>query len=606
MIGILPGLAGRIGLLLGLPFALIFDPLGALVFLFSLHSVIHTSASIPAILFALPSSAGDAATIIDGHKMAKEGRAGRALGASLTSSAVGGVLGAICFLLLIPIALPLLKYFGPPETLLLSIIGVIMIGVVSGRLLFVAISTACFGAVLSMIGFDMSTAEPRLIFGIPELTDGISLAAIIGGLFVVPEMLEDDPYDAKSLSRALRTKLSDVFAGMAEATRHKILILRSSAIGIGIGALPGLGSSVAAWLAYADAARLKFIDPKVGQGAIVGVIAPEAANNSKEGGAMVPTLFFGIPGSGSMAIMMSAFVIVGIPFGPALLGSNIDIPLVLAATVGLSNLIAVPMFLVAVPALVRLAALRKNHFVPIAMTFALFAACYQSLSYFTLLQFAAGAGIGLALKRLDWSRVPFLLGFVLGPIFETSLLQTSQIWGWSGLFRPGAIALMLVAILLLYQVRKLQIRDAEQIGRSTDIPAAGLLAGLFLALLIWVNFFEDTSIVLPLILGIGLLSILFEIGRIQTNRETRLHIDLRFNLLPQSLFWLIGIWGFGLLAGNFLFVLYCLRRFRSRWDIAFLVSSAGAIIQYYMLAIVIDPQSDPFVVGAIAWRILSP
>lgn len=478
--GIVPGIGGRIGIILSIPFATLWEPLSAAVFLFAMHSVVHTSASIPAIAFALPSSGADAATVLDGYAMAKKGRAGEALGASLSASAIGGLIGAAAFLLAIPVARVLITWFGPPEILLLAVMGLFMVAALAGRNLIAGLLTAALGFLAASIGFDVMTAQPRFTFGMPELLSGLDLAAVIGGLFVVPEMLTRWEYDEAGRHRAITTSIRDVYAGLKKTFAHMGLVWRSSLYGIGVGMLPGVGSSVSVWMAYAHAKRTVRSEVPFGEGAVAGVIAPEAANNSKEGGAMVPTLFFGVPGSSSMAIMLGAFMVIGQPVGPGLLTTEIETSFVLAATVALANLAAIPMFFAVVPWIVRLAALRREHIVPIAIALALFAAMYQSLHWITLAEFVAGGILGIVLKARGWARAPFLLGFILGPLAETSFIQTSQVWGWSMFLRPATIAMLAVFAILLVRMWR-NASHAELTARPDDAWLAVPMAGIFLA-----------------------------------------------------------------------------------------------------------------------------
>jgi putative tricarboxylic transport membrane protein len=478
--GIVPGIGGRIGIILSIPFATLWDPLSAAVFLFAMHSVVHTSASIPAIAFALPSTGADAATVLDGYAMAKKGRAGEALGASLSASAIGGIIGAVAFLAAIPVARLLVTWFGPPEFLVLAAMGLIMVAVLAGRNLIAGLLTAALGFLVASIGFDVMNAQPRFTFGVPELLGGLDLTAIIGGLFVVPEMLTRWEFDEAGHHRAISTSIADVYAGLRKTFSHMGLVWRASLYGIGVGVMPGVGSSVGVWMAYAYAKRKIKSEVPFGKGAVAGVIAPEAANNSKEGGAMVPSLFFGIPGSSSMAIMLGAFVVIGQPIGPSLLTTHIETSFVLAATVALANLAAIPMFFAVVPWIVRLAALRREHIVPFAIALALFAAMYQSLHWITLAEFVAGGILGIILKWRDWARAPFLLGFILGPLAETSFIQTSQVWGWSMFLRPATIAMIVIFAILLLRFWR-NSKHADMMTRPEDAWLSFPMAGIFFA-----------------------------------------------------------------------------------------------------------------------------
>ena len=267
--------------MLTLPLAAVFDPHAAAIYLFSLHSVVNTSGSIPAIAFGVPTSGADAATVVDGAPLARMGRAGEALGASLSASAIGGVIGALAFLIAIPVARPLISSFGPPELLLLALFGVTMISSISQGGLLPGLIVACIGALFAIVGQDFRTGEQRFTFDNIDLWDGLDLPALICGMFVIPEMLSLQQVTHDAQQRAVSTTMRDVFRGMFVTFRYNALLIRSSLYGILIGATPAVGSTVGVWIAYAHAAPSVTSEVPFGKGAIAGVIAPEAANNSK-------------------------------------------------------------------------------------------------------------------------------------------------------------------------------------------------------------------------------------------------------------------------------------------------------------------------------------
>ena len=259
--------------------------------------------------------------------------------APLSASAIGGVIGAVAFLLAIPVARPLVTSFGPPEFFMLAVFGVTMVASLSREGLLPGLVVAVIGALLAMVGFDDLSAAPRFTFGSLELWDGLNIVALICGVYVVPEMLTlTGPSEEEARQRAIGTTVGDVYKGVFVTFRHKVVVLRSTFLGLLVGVTPAVGASVAVWLAYGDTARRTKSDIPFGEGAIAGVIAPEAANNSKEGGAMIPTLFFGIPGSSTMAIMIAALSYVGVVVGPNLLTKDIGLSYALAATIFLANL----------------------------------------------------------------------------------------------------------------------------------------------------------------------------------------------------------------------------------------------------------------------------
>lgn len=477
--GLIPGLGSRVGLILAIPLCVFWDPYPAAIFLIAMHAVVHTSSSIPTIAFALPTSGADAATVLDGYPLARMGRAGEALGASLSASAIGGVLGALAFVAAVPIARPIVTSFGPPEFLLLSLMGISLISAVSREGIVHGLAVAAVGVLCAMVGLSIRTGEPRLTFGLPELWDGLDLPALVAGLFIIPEMLTPTRFADEGAARtARRTTIAEVWKGMAVTLRHRATLLRSTFYGIVVGLMPGLGASISVWLSYGYAARTEKSEIPFGQGAIAGVIAPEAANNAKEGGAMIPTLFFGIPGSSSMAIMMAALALAGVSVGPRMLDQDIALTYLLGGTVVAANLIAIPLFFLAVPWIVRFSAVRREMIAPFAIVIGVTASLIHEPNLITHMQLLFATALGMTLKAARWPRAPFILGFVVGDLLEASSYQTAVIWGWSAFARPMTIALALaLAAWLVYLIRRKRQRAA-----ATDHPhkaGAIILIGLF-------------------------------------------------------------------------------------------------------------------------------
>lgn len=503
VLGVVPGFGGRVGIILCMPVAVLWDPPAAAVFLFSMHAVIHTATSIPAIAFGIPATAADAATVIDGYPLARMGRAGEALGASLSASAFGGVIGAIVFMLSIPIARPLITSFGPPEFLILALFGIALISTLAKEGVLQGVAVALLGVTASLIGYDVTANQPRLTYGILELWDGLDLAPLVVGLFIVPEMLTQRLHDADAHKRAVATTLGDVMKGMAISFHHMPVLIRSTFHGIWIGAMPALGSSVAVWMSYAYAARTTKSEIPFGQGAIAGVIAPEAANNSKEGGSMIPTLLFGIPGSSSMALMMAALAFAGVAVGPAMLTTHLHLSYMLGGAVILSNLIAIPVFFAAVPGLVRLSALRREMLVPIAIAVAVTSTLLREPSYFTFVQLFLASALGLGLKAANWPRAPFILGFVVADLAETSAYQTWAIWGLRALERP--FTLVLGALLLGWIAYALRYRPLSAAGgsRPWSLVIAIALGGIFATIAFSALQLRGVGSILPAVCGIS-------------------------------------------------------------------------------------------------------
>ncbi len=322
----MPGIGSKTAIALLLPFAFVLDKYEAIALIVSVWAVSNTANSITAILFSVPGGGGSQATIMDGYPMAKNGEAARALAASFTSSALGGVIGAIVLLAAIPILRPLVLLLGPPEFFMLVMMGVVMVGALSGKAPLKGIAVGVFGLAISLIGIQGQSGEPRYTFEYIYLFDGIGLVPLTIGLFAIPELIAL----AARKGTISDVALGDIGAGRRQGIKdafiHWWLVVRSSIVGVWVGIIPGLGSSVADWFAYGHALQTcKGARETFGKGDVRGVIAVDAATNAKEGGALIPTLAFGIPGSSTLALIFAGLLIVGITPGREILTTQLDV-----------------------------------------------------------------------------------------------------------------------------------------------------------------------------------------------------------------------------------------------------------------------------------------
>jgi putative tricarboxylic transport membrane protein len=447
LFGALPGVGGKTAIALAIPFVFGMPALPGAVFLVAMHAVVHTGGAIPGILFGIPGGAPDAATVVDGHPLARQGQAGRALGASLGASAVGGVIGAVALAAFLPVLRPLALSFGPAETFLLAMIGISFIATLSGGKPIAAFAVGCLGLLCSFVGMDPQSGIPRFAFGQLFLWDGVDVTTAMLGVFAVPEMvaLAGRGGSVSALPpEAAHYSSRQLWQGMADVWRHRWLTLRTSLIGVVIGLVPGLGGDVASWVCYGHAVSSSREPERFGKGAIEGVIAPETANNSKEGGALVPTLFFGVPGSSGMVLLLGAFTVLGISPGPTLLLGDGELVWTLVFALALSNLLAVAVFLGVAPWLGRLAFVRGTRVVPVVFLLTIVGSLAVAAIWQTLLVLLVLGVFGWALQRCGWPRAPFAIGLVLGEIAEVALHQSLTIWGPSFLLRPTALALLAI------------------------------------------------------------------------------------------------------------------------------------------------------------------
>lgn len=445
--GAVPGLGGKLGIVLLIPLLFGMEPLHGAVLILAMHAVVHTGGSIPSILLGVPGTGVDAATVVDGYPMTQKGEGGRALGASLMASGAGGVIGAIALAVLLPAVEPLVLSMGPAEFFLMALFGITFISALSGDRLVKGLIVGFFGLMISFVGRDLITGTPRYTFDQHFLWDGIGVIGASVGIFAVPEMIALGGRGGSiAKDGATRPDLRQVLAGMMDVVDHWWLGLRTAVIGAVIGAIPGLGGSVASWFCYGHAVQSSKTPERFGKGAVEGVIAPETANNSKEGGALLPTLFFGIPGSSSMALMLGAFALLGIHPGPAMMTDRLDLVWILIVTLVVANLFAVAVCLAITPWISLVAYLRGGLVIPVVLLFSILGVListgnWQSLSILLFLGL-----IGWGLHRYGWPRPPFIIGVVLGATIEQSLLQAWSLWGWDFLLRP--LSMVLVALIV--------------------------------------------------------------------------------------------------------------------------------------------------------------
>ena len=446
-IGVIPGIGGLTGLVLLLPFTFQMDAYAAFAFLIGMGSVTTTSDTVPAVLFGVPGTVGSAATVMDGHPLARQGQAGRALGAAYTASLLGGLAGALLLALSIPIARPLVLAFGSPELFAISILGLSMVAALSGNAPLKGVVAAAIGLLISMIGSDPASGILRWTFGSLYMWDGLPLIPITLGLFAIPE-LADMAIRRTGVSGSARVDTrAGQMAGVRDVFRHWWLVLRCSWIGAGLGSIPGVGAAVIDWIAYGHAQRTEKNTEGFGKGDIRGVIASESANNAKEGGALVPTLAFGVPGSATMAILLGAFMIHGLVPGPEMLGAKLDVTYTIVWSVALANVLGAGICLAFSNQLARIAEIRIGILLPLIMAIIAVAA-YQGSRHWGDFAVALGAGLfGWFMKQQGWPRAPLILGFVLGGMVERYLFISVARYEWAWLGRPLVMLLLGIAVL---------------------------------------------------------------------------------------------------------------------------------------------------------------
>lgn len=468
-VGLLPGIGGLTTLALMLPFIYDMTPVEAFAFLLGMHSVTATTGDITSILFGVPGEGSAAATILDGHAMAKKGEAGRALGAALMSSLIGAIIGAFALAVSIPIMRPLVLTFGAPEIFMLAVMGISFISSLSGqggRAMIRGFLGGLLGLLIALVGLDPQAAIERFTFGQLYLWDGVAIVPLIIGLFAMPEIIDLAVRGTSIAGELPQGNLSSgVMQGVKDTFRHFWLTVRCSIAGTFIGIMPGLGGSVAQWIAYghaAQSARDANERSGFGKGDVRGVLGPGAANNSKEGGSLIPTVAFGIPGSAAMAILLGAFLIQGLRPGLDMLDKHLTLTFSMVWTMVVANVITVAVSLLFLNQLARLTSVRGTLLIPFILFLAFIGAFTEHNHIGDLVTLLLFGGVGYLMVRCSWPRAPLVLGFVLGEIAETNFYISSTRYGLSWLYDPMVLVLMVLTVIFIaYPHLRYHVKQVE-------------------------------------------------------------------------------------------------------------------------------------------------
>ncbi len=459
--GALPGVGGPAQLAVVLPFAMVMEPMNAIGFLIGITTVGNTGNTFTSVLIAVPGGSGSQATVLDGYPMARKGEAARALSAAFMVSMMGGIFGAFVIFASIPVLRPMVRSFGAPELFMFTIWGLSMLGIISAGAPLKGLVAGILGVLLATIGQDLKSGVMRFDFGQPYLWDGISVVLISLSIFAIPEMIA--LASRKGRVAEVQQLGSGLLEGIRDAFRNWWLVLRCSAIGVWVGILPGLGSDVADWFAYAHAKQTVKNPEGFGKGDIRGVIAPESSNNAKEGGALITTLAFGIPGSTSMALLLIAFMAIGLRPGPEMITDQLDFVFAIIWALVFSQIIASAVCWSLVKPAARVCFYPFNILVPIIVALAFLSAFAAHFEMTDLIALITLSFLGYLMKLFGWPRAPIVLGFVLGGKMEMYLWLSVARYGFEWMVRPGVLILFfLVATTLSYPLLQARKKAREE------------------------------------------------------------------------------------------------------------------------------------------------
>ena len=499
--GATPGLSGVVGLAILLPFTYDMDAgASAFCFLLGMYAITTTSDTLASVLLGVPGTGASQATILDGYPMAMRGEASRAFGAAFSVSAFGGIIGAILLGISIPLVKPIIMAFASPEYVMLGILGLTMVGSLSGNSVVKGVLSALFGLLITTVGYSIQGGSARYYFGWNDLLEGLPLIPVVLGLFALPEVIAL-AVSAAPISRVPKEQVKGgMLRGVKDAVENWWLVLRSCALGMYIGVLPGLGGSIVDWVAYGHAVQSSKDKSMYGKGDVRGVIAPEAANNAMKGGVLIPTVAFGIPGNAAMAIMLGAFVIQGITPGPQMLESQMDITFSLIWILVIANVVGAGLLMVWGNQLCKLTFVKGTLIVPGILFFVMMGAWMgnQVISnWYMLLLFGL---IGYFMKSGGWPRPPMILGFVLGPIMENAIDVSYQTHGMAWLYRPIVVVLAILSIAIFIasvmgigKRKKSKIEVQADLGFEKESPKVSLGVALIGAIIFIYCLVEATN-----------------------------------------------------------------------------------------------------------------
>ncbi len=565
-IGVLPGLGGIAGLSLVLPFMFGMDPVSGLALMVGLIAVVPTSDTFSSVLMGIPGSSASQATVLDGFPLAKKGEAARALSAAFISSLYGGLLGALVLTFFIFIARPLILAFGLPEMLMITILGLSMVAILAGRVPLKGVVAAGMGLMAGTIGAAGAGGSLRMsTYDIPYLVDGLQLVIVGLGIYAIPEIVSLLRQD-KPIASAGKLGLG-WSQGLKDWWKNKWLSTKCAGIGVIVGVIPGLGGSVVDWIAYGYTVQSSKNRENFGQGDVRGIIGPESSNNAKEGGGLVPTLIFGIPGSGSMAVFLGGLALLGLSPGPHMVRQDLSTTYTIVWSLALANVIGAGLCIVLSKQIAKLTTIRFTLLAPYLFMIIAFAAFQSRQSIGDLIALVAIGFLGIFLRRFDYSRPAFLIGFVLSNQAESFANMANQIAG--ARFRRGFdvgleyIASPLVLILLVLTIVSIifGIRNAKNIRENIDAPTGTkrgpviflLVVTAYIAVSLWdastITRFGDK--IFPMVVGtVTLIGCLLLLLRMRLKPETDdVFIDLEAggpdaeapHGLWRTLAWFIGL-----------------------------------------------------------------
>lgn len=451
LVGALPGLNATTGVALLLPFTITMEPIPAIAILTAIYCAATFAGAITAILINTPGTSASATTCLDGYPLAQRGEAGRALGMAAVSSTIGGIISVVCLMAAAPLLARAAYNFAPPEYFALTVFGLSMLATIGDGSPVKNIISGAFGILVATVGIDLLTSVERFTFGLNELSEGIPFVPVMIGVFGISELLVQA--DNLHVERKQVVMKSIRLPNMNDYRKVWKTILRSSGIGTFIGILPAEGATVASMIGYNEAKRWSKTPEEFGHGSLEGIAGSEAANNSATGGAMVPTLALGIPGSPTAAVILAGLMVHGLRPGPTMFTDQADFAYAIFWSMLLVNILFFFIGLWGAKIFARVTFVPIQILWPIVFIFSIVGAYALEQSMMDV-WIAVGSGIlGFYMRRYGFSVVPMAIGLILGGMLETrlgqSMVMLDEKW-WLMLNRPLSLFFFVLTILALF------------------------------------------------------------------------------------------------------------------------------------------------------------
>ncbi|MFB0508787.1 MAG: tripartite tricarboxylate transporter permease [Thermodesulfobacteriota bacterium] len=467
LIGVLPGIGPVTGVAILIPITFGMNATTAIITMAGVYYGAMYGGSTTSILINVPGESSSVMTTLDGYQMARKGRAGPALGMAAFSSFIAGTFAVIILTLIAPPLADFAVSFGPPEYFALTFMGLTMVTSLAGESMIKGVMSGVFGLILACVGIDAVSGEARFTFDNIYLLDGFGFIGVAVGLFAVAEVLVNLEEATEQVFVKTKLSLRNLFPNLQDWRQSLVPIGRSSVLGFFVGVLPGAGATIASFLSYAMEKKLSKHPEKFGTGVIEGVAAPEGANNAAAGGAMVPLLTLGIPGSGTTAVLLGALLIHGLRPGPLLFQNNPDFVWAVIASMYIGNGLLLVLNLPLVGLWASMLRVPYKILMPLIVTISAVGVYATDNNIFDMWVMFGFGIVGYLMRKLDFPAAPTVLALVLGPLVERSLRQSLTLsHGDLSIFfhRPIAAALTIIAILSLL------IPVVRAVWRSTRKP----------------------------------------------------------------------------------------------------------------------------------------